>query len=152
MSGIDWAKYDATVDHEGLQKDYEEAQNNGGEFKEVPPGEYEVKIVKLELTQSKKGDAMGLCWFEVLEGAYKKQKIFYYQVVDSGFKINIFNKLLRSLESGVDVKWKNNYGKYAEDIKQVFSEIERKGLEYALKYGETDKGFKTYEITEVFDD
>ena len=149
---VNWDEFDKKVDHESLNADVKSATDNKGEFEEVPTGTYEVKIVKLELTQSKKGSPMGVCWFEILDGKFKKSKIFYYQVVDSGFKIDIFNKFLRSLDSGVDIKWNKSYKGYADMILDVAEAIESKKLEYALKYDETDKGFKTYEITDVFID
>lgn len=149
---VNWDEFDKKVDHEALNEDVKNAASGNGQFEDTPLGEYEVKIVKLELTQSKKGSPMGVCWFEILAGPHKKAKIFYYQVVDSGFKIDIFNKFLRSLDSGVDVIWNKSYKDYANMILDVAEAIENAGLEYALKYDETDKGFKTYEITDVFTD
>ena len=149
---VNWDEFDKKVDHEALNEDVKNAGSGNGQFEDTPLGEYEVKIVKLELTQSKKGSPMGVCWFEILDGKFKKSKIFYYQVVDSGFKIDIFNKFLRSLDSGVDVIWNKSYKDYSNMILDVAEAIENAGVEYALKYDETDKGFKTYEITDVFID
>lgn len=65
---VDFSKFDKAVDLEGLQKDIQEAAENGGtgDFKEVPKGTYEVGINRLELTVSKKGDPMFTCWFKIL--------------------------------------------------------------------------------------
>ena len=149
---VNWDEFDKKVDHEALNKDIKSATDNKGEFEEVPTGTYEVKIYKLELAQSKKGSPMGVCWFEILDGKFKKSKIFYYQLVDSGFKINIFNEFLRSLESDINVDWNKSYKDYANMILDVAEEVSAKKLEYALEYGENDKGFKTYKITDVFTD
>ena len=62
-------KWNKAVDGEALAKDVKEVEENGGnfEYREVPLGEYEVKIDKMELKESKKGDPMFTCWFKVLE-------------------------------------------------------------------------------------
>ena len=47
-------KFDKMVDVEGLKQDAKDAAENKMEFKEVPEGRYEVKIDKMELTESKR--------------------------------------------------------------------------------------------------
>ncbi len=50
-----WDKFDKNIDVEGLKADAKEAaENGGGDFKEVPHGEYEAEVNKLELRESKK--------------------------------------------------------------------------------------------------
>lgn len=89
-----WEKFDKAIDVEGLQKDVQEAAENGANFREVPHGEYEVKIEKLELVESKAGDPMVTVWFKVLAGDYKGSMIFMNQVITKGFQIHIsFNSL-----------------------------------------------------------
>ena len=48
-----WDEFDKTVDLEGLRADIEEAASGSATYKEVPHGEYEVKIEKMELKLSK---------------------------------------------------------------------------------------------------
>lgn len=64
---IDYSKFDKQVDVEGLKKDVKEAQENGGsgDYKEVPFGDYEVSVDKMELSESKKGDPMVSIWFKI---------------------------------------------------------------------------------------
>ena len=88
MSNL-WEQFDNAVDVEGLQADIKEAAENGKSFKEVPHGDYEVKVEKLELIASKAGDPMVTAWFKVLEGEYKSSLIFMNQVVNQGFQIHI---------------------------------------------------------------
>ncbi len=147
MTMIDWSKFDEKVDLKALQKDIEEAKS--GDFKDVPLGEYEVKIDKMQLTLSKKGDPMVSIWFKVLAGEYENNRIFYNQVVTMPFQIHLANELLRSLESGIEVKWES-YNQYANLIMDIHEAIEGK-LEYALRYGENDKGYSTHEIIEIFE-
>lgn len=143
---IDFSKFDKKVDLEGLKKDIEDSSNN--DFKEVPVGNYEVAITKLELDESKKGDPMVKVWFKILEGEYKGSLIFMNQVITKGFQIHIVDELLRSLETDIDIHF-DSYSQYAELLADVYEAIEG-NFEYGLKYGE-NKGFSTFEITDVFE-
>lgn len=143
-----WSKFDKAIDVKGLQADVKEAAENNSSFKEVPHGQYEVKIEKLELGLSKAGDPMVTCWMKVLDGDFKGSLIFMNQVVTKGFQIHIVNEFLRSLESGIDIEFKT-YSQYAQLLMDVHEVIDGK-QEFALDYAEGKKGFSTYEITEVF--
>lgn len=144
---MDFSKFDKKVDLEGLKKDIEDSANN--DFKEVPLGNYEVAITKLELAESKKGDPMVKVWFKVVsEGEYKGSLIFMNQVITQGFQIHIVDELLRSLETGIDIHFES-YSQYADLLADVYEAVDG-NYEYALKLGE-NKGFNTFEITEVFE-
>lgn len=143
---MDFSKFDKKVDLEGLKRDIEDSANN--DYKEVPHGNYEVAITKLELKESKKGDPMVAVWFKILDGEYKGSLIFMNQVITQGFQIHIVDDFLRSLETDVDIVFES-YSQYADMLADVFEAVEG-NLEFALKYGEK-KGFNTFEITEVFE-
>lgn len=145
---IDFSKFDEKVDLDGLRNDIAEAESNSGDFKEVPHGNYEVKIQKLELGESKKGDPMFICWMKILSGDYANSLIFMNQVVTQGFQIHIVDDFLRSLDSGVEVAFES-YAQYADMIMDVAEAING-NLEYAVEYGE-NKGFNTFKITDVFE-
>ena len=145
---MDFSKFDKQVDLEGLKKDIADSANN--DFKEVPNGTYEVAITKLELTESKKGNPMLSCWMKVVsDGEYKGSLIFMNQVVTSGYQIHICDEFLRSLGTDVDVTFES-YSQYADMILDTFEKIDG-NFEYGLELGETNKGFKTYTITDVFE-
>ena len=145
---MDFSKFDKQMDLEGLKKDIADSASN--DFKEVPNGTYEVAITKLELTESKKGNPMLSCWMKVVsDGEYKGSLIFMNQVVTSGFQIHICDEFLRSLGTDVDVSFES-YSQYADMILDIFEKIDG-NFEYGLELGETNKGFKTYEITDVFE-
>lgn len=146
---IDFSKFDKKVDLEGLKQDITEAEENGGgEFKEVPHGNYEVAITKLELDESKKGDPMVKIWFKILEGEYKGSLIFMNQVITRGFQIHIVDEFLRSLETDIEVGFVS-YADYAQLLMDIYEAVNG-NYEYGLKYGE-NKGFNTFEITDVFE-
>lgn len=144
-----WDKFDKAIDIEGLAKDVQEASENGANFKEVPHGQYEVKIEKLELVESKAGDPMVSCWMKVLTGEFKGSLIFMNQVITKGFQIHIADEFLRSLDSRIDIEFKR-YSQYGQMLMDIAEAIDG-GLEYGLKYGEGKKGFSTYEITDVYE-
>ena len=149
-----FAQWDNSVDMEGLQKDIQEAAENGGTYKEVPHGSYEVAIEKMELKATKeKKDPMVSIWLKIVsDGDFKGSMIFMNQVIKQGFQIHIVNEFLRSLlkecADAPVVEFKN-YSQYAELLMDIH-EQSAESFEYGLKYGQTKKGFDTFEITEVY--
>ena len=151
MSDFDFSRFDNEMDLAGLMEDIESAANGdggNGDYKEVPLGDYEVSIDKLELGVSKSSKPMLICWFKILEGDFKNSRLFMNQVIEQGFQIHIANEFLRSLDSGLDIKFKT-FKQYEQLVMDVAEAICT--FEYAVKYGETSKGFKTFEITDVFE-
>lgn len=148
-----WTKFDKEFDNEALRDEVKEAAENGGsgEYREVPTGDYEVEIEKLECTSSKKGDPMVTVWFNILEGDFERSKIFMNQLITKGFQIHIVNEFLRSLGTDNDVEFKT-FSQYEELINKIFDDLDSDGLEYRLKYGKSKKGYPTFEIKEVYDD
>lgn len=144
-----WDKFDNAIDTKGLVADVKDAQENGASYKDVPHGDYEVKIDKLELTASKADDPMVTIWFKVLTGEYKGSRIFMNQVITQGFQIHIVNEFLRSLDTDIEIEFVT-YKQYGNLLMDVMESIDG-NLEYGLHYGEGRKGFSTYEITEVFE-
>jgi hypothetical protein len=148
---VDYSKFDKAVDIEGLKHDVEDAANNGstGNYKEVPHGTYEVSVTKMELTESKKGDPMVAIWFKIISGEYKNSLIFFNQVITQGFQIHIVNELLRSMDTDYDIEF-DSYTQYAQLLLDVHEAIDNT-LEFVLIYGETKKGFPTFQIEEVYE-
>lgn len=148
---VDFKKFDKAFDIDGLKKDIKEAESGNTTFKEVPLGTYEVKIVKLELSESKTEKPMVKAQFRVLEGEYKGSSIFMNQLVDEGFKIDIMNKFLKSLEAFDESEiYFESYSSYNDLLLDIAEEIEKHKLEYLLEYAENKKGYKQYTIEEVY--
>lgn len=141
-------KWDSEIVTKGLVEDIKNASENKQDFKEVPHGTYEVKVDKMEIKATQKGDPMASIWFKIVNGEYKNQRVFMNQVILQGFQIHIVNEFLRSLDSGLDIEFVN-YKQYNDLMLDVLEAIDGK-LEYALEYGE-NKGFNTFKIKEVFD-
>ena len=142
-------KWNSNVDLAGLQQDIKDAQDNNKEFEAVPHGEYEVKLDKLELKATKKGDPMVSAWFTILNGKYKNSKLFMNQVVAQGFQIHIVNEFLRSMKTDIDVDFED-YKQYADLLLDVAEFCDANNLEFAIKY-EDNKGYDKFTITEVFE-
>ena len=142
-------KWNSNIDLAGLQNDIKDAQDNNKEFEAVPHGEYEVKLDKLELKATKKGDPMVSAWFTILEGKYKNSKLFMNQVVTQGFQIHIVNEFLRSMKTDIDIDFVD-YKQYADLLLDVAEFCDENNLEFAIKY-EDNKGYDKFTITEVFE-
>lgn len=147
-------RFNSMFDVDGLKSDIEQAASSTGDFVEVPHGDYEVKVVKIELGETGEksknpGMPMAKVWFEILAGEYKGQKIFMNQMLTSGFGIHKMNEFLDSLETGIRVQFEN-FQMYADLFKQIFDAVDGKG-EYALAYGQNNKGYATYTITQRFE-
>ena len=142
-------KWNESADLKGLQDDIKDAQENKREYEKIPHGEYEVKIDKMELKASKKGDPMVSIWFTILEGKYKKSKLFLNQVITQGFQIHIVNELLKSMGTDLNIEFVD-YKQYAELLLDIAEECDTEKLEFAIKY-EDNKGYDKFTITEVFE-
>lgn len=145
-----WEKFDKAIDLEGLKNDAAEAASNGGgEYKDVPAGNYEVSITKLELAESKKGDPMMKVWFKILEGDFEGSYLFMNQVLTSGFGLHQAKEFLKSLAI-CDVEFES-FSQFGNLMMDMMEQIDESGVEFAIEYGETKKGYKTFKIIEIFD-
>lgn len=148
-------KFNSMMDVEGLKADAAKAAESTGEFEEVPHGDYEVKVTKIELgatgEKSKTpGAPMAKVWFDILAGEYKGQKIFMNQMLTSGFGIHKMNEFLTSLETGITVEFEN-FEQYDALFKKIFTEVDGKA-EYQLAYTANKKNdkYSEYNIVKRF--
>ncbi len=148
-------KFNSMIDVDGLKADVENAASKSGDFAEVPHGDYEVKVTKIELgatgEKSKTpGMPMAKVWFDILAGEFKGQKIFMNQMLTSGFGIHKMNEFLNSLETGIPVVFEN-FQQYDALFKQIFAEVDGKA-EYQLAYTANPKNekFSEYNIIQRF--
>ena len=151
-----WDKF-STIDAKALN---EQANSLGdSDFEEVPNGKYEVSLDSLELTTSKKGYPMVKARFTILEGEFKRRKLFFNQVVFMGddndkYRLHSANVFLRSLGSGLPVSFSgfDDYDALITAIADKCAATDSEGgAEYLLELGER-RGYKTYTILERFED
>lgn len=149
-------KFNSMIDVAGLKQDVESAASDTREFAEVPHGDYEVKISKLELGEVTNQNSANYgmpkvsVWFTILAGEFKNQKIFMTQLVHKGFGIHKMNGFLESLESGIPVQFEN-YVQYNNLLAEIFAEIDGTA-EYQLSYFANAKNpnFSEYVIVQRF--
>lgn len=143
-------KWNKQIDPEQMKKDVEEVEKNGGgQYKEVPIGQYAVKIEKMEIKESSKGDPMFSAQFRILDGEYKNSCLFMNQVITKPFQIGIVNGFLRSLELDLIIEFNGNYEDYNNTILDIFEEVDKEKLELDLEYKER-KGYPVYTVKEVY--
>lgn len=145
-------KWNKAIDVDGLAKDTKEVEANGGtgDYAEVPVGTYEIKIEKMELKESSKGDPMFSAWFRIIAGDYKNQLLFMNAVITQGFQIGNVNCFLRSLDAVDEVEFKD-YAQYNDLIMDIMEAIEEAGLEYLIEYKKNKKDFPIYTVKEVYE-
>ena len=156
MSENIFDKFNDMIDVEGLKQDVASAASKTGDFVEVPHGDYEVKVSKIELGEvtNEASANFGMpkvsVWFTILTGEFKNQKIFMTQLVHKGFGIHKMNQLLESLESGIPVVFEN-YVQYDALLKEIFNAVDGT-CEYQLAYTANAKNpqFSEYTIVQKF--
>ena len=142
-----FAKFDKQFDVAGLKADLKSASTSKTDYDEVPDGDYETSIEKMELKASSKGSPMLSVWFKIVEGKYKNQRIFKNQVLTTSFGIHNANEFLRSLGSNMRVEFEN-FQQYGALIAELFEHTQ--GFEYAVEYTHNSKGFADHKITDIF--
>lgn len=149
---MDFSKYNQNLSD--LQQDIAAAEENSRKFEPIPSGKYEVSIDRLEMKETKAGNALMLsAMMTILEGPCKNRKMFFNQMLNTGFGIHKSNEFLRSLGTGEKVEFVD-FNKYNDMIKAIEFTIHNTGLEYEIEYTRTEKDGRTYEnykITEVFE-
>ena len=147
-----WANF-AKIDAASINEEVKTL--DGGEFPEVPNGKYEVEIVSMELKPTKeKGYPMLSVQFAIVEGEYKKQRLFMNQVLIMGdqndkYRVNSCNKFLKSLGTDYAVHFEG-VEEYDALVQNIFDDIESMKLQYLLEVGEK-KGYRTFDIKEVYE-
>ena len=142
-----WSQFNNLVTDD-LKSEIANVASNNVEYKEVPEGAYEVFIEDMKATITKATQKPMLAIrFRILEGSHKNQIIFMNQVLMNGTGIHFANEFMRSLGTGVEVKFET-FSQYEQLIEDVFAAS--KNYEYALDYGKNSKGFNTYKIVDIW--
>ena len=147
-------KWNESADLAGLQQDIKDAQENKREYDEIPHGEYEVKVDKMELKATKTDkQPMVSIQFRIISGKYKNSCLFFNKKIggtkNDGLMIHQSNEFLRSMETDLEIEFVD-YKQYADLLLDVAESCDTNKLEFALKY-EDNKGYDKFTITEVFE-
>ena len=147
---MDFKKFNDKIDKNKFAEELEDIKKNNRTYDEVPHGNYNVKIDKMEMKESSKGDPMFSVQFRILDGERKNSCIFMNQVINEPFQIHIVNQFMESLDTDVpEIKFDGDYEHYNDLIMDVFEGCD--DLEFYLNYGENRKGYNTFKIEDVFE-
>mgnify|MGYP003300656451 CR=1 FL=1 len=149
---MDFSKFDTLINQDELAKQLEEAKNNPQQTdKEVPEGNYTVKIEKMELGATKDGRPMFKVQCRILEGEFKKWCLFMNRVIygtkNDANMINSVIGWLEKLEPCVNVEFKN-YSQFADLVLDIFEEV-ADAVELDVHYD--PDAFNSISISDVFD-
>lgn len=143
-------KFDASIDTAKLAEEVKTYSGNGTqEHKDVPAGNYEVKVEKMELKESKTQKPMVSIWFKILTGDYKNSYIFMNQIVVEPFQLHIVKELLKSLDSGLEISFES-YTQFNNLLLDIHESINNK-LEYELAYTLDKNGYGKFKIVSIFE-
>ena len=147
-----WEQFDNNTDLEAFEEGVKNAENQSGEFEDLPHGKYEVALDNIELKPTKKkGDPMIVSVFKVIEGPHKNRLIWVNQVVDTPVKMNIGLSFINSMKPDSKVEFDKSKGMagLAESLVDAGEEIS-KSKEFVLEFGQNKKGYDQYTIETVF--
>lgn len=147
-----WDQFNMQFNAEKLARELEETKKESNFIRrKVPHDTYEIKVTKLELVKSKRGQPMVTCWMKIVEGEYKNNLIFMNQVVTQSFQIRLANKFMRKLVAEmadpIDVHFKT-YDQYSNMIMDIMEAIEN-NFEYKVCYY-NNKGYNAFAVEEVY--
>lgn len=153
---IDFDKWNEQFGGEEAVKALKEAaENGGGDFTELPDGNYLCKLEKLELGESKKGQPMIKGMFRIVGGSHKKQCLFYNQVFCRNASGNAFSikkglDFLRSLQifDDSEVDFDGDYAKFNDLLLDMAEEAESEGMNFDIRKSK-DGDFTRLEVIEV---
>lgn len=115
---IDLSKYDSMIDEKLLNEQMKNAEANS--FDPLPEGEYEVKLEKLEVTESKAGKLMLSAQYRVIRGPQKNkcmfQNVILFGTKNDGWMIHQAKKLIEDL--GFDIEFEN-YSQFAKEVDEI---------------------------------
>ena len=149
---MDFTKFDQAINTEEMNKAIEEAKNNTQQSnKEVPAGDYVVKLEKMEIAATKDGRPMFKVQCRILEGEFKKWCIFMNRVIygtkNDANMISSVIGWLNKLESNEPVEFKN-YTQFSELVLDIFEEV-ADTVELDVTYDPS--AFNSISIEQVFD-
>lgn len=152
---MNFSQFDNQVNLAELKKNVEEAKKNGGtgDFPDIPEGEYMASVDKLEIGTTKDGRPMLKAQFNILDGEFKKHKLFMNRVLygtkNDAAMISSAVGFLESLGPTEDVGPVafESYSQFDQLVLDVAEDIE--GLEYKVKY--RPDAFNSIHVEEIFE-
>ena len=155
MSSV-WAEYEKTVNEDELNRQIKDARANT--FEDLPAGEYNVELSRLEPKMSKNGKPMVSVSMKVIEGKYRGRLMFMNRVIggtkNDGRMIAGLETWLEHLEAEdengdlITVRF-HDLDQFSDLVLDIAESVKDMGLQYQLTYD--SKAFNTIEIDRVLD-
>ena len=150
---IDFSKFEKAFPADKMKKDLKTAKENGGDFEQLPDGNYTCRLEKMELGESQKGALMIKAVFEIIKGEFKKRKIFKNCVLtgtkNDGFMLHKSNEFLESLDSG-DIITFDSWEQYNDLILDVAEAVQEDKLQYVVKLTKNGQ-YQDFEIVDILE-
>lgn len=153
---IDFSKWTEEFGGQQAVEDLKKAAENSGDYPDLPEDTYHCTLEKLELGESRKHQPMIKGMFRIIEGAHKKQCIFYNQVFcrsDSGSAFSMHKGLefLRSLQvfDESEIDFDGDYEDFNDLLLDIAEEAERTGMTFDITT-EKDGDYTRLEVAEVY--
>lgn len=138
------------MDYQAFAQEAKEVElNEKKEFQEVPAGEYECAINKMELKEAKSGADMISVWWEILDGTFKGQILFQNVVLAGDYGKHNYKRFMQEIKTSIDVFNFSSREELEEVVLDVFDDVIAK-YEYLVKVKDGKNGFKEFEIKDVF--
>lgn len=143
----DYSRFNDMIDRDAYNKQFADIEKNGGKktYEEIPEGEYEVKLVRLELGPNKKDAPMVKIAYVILKGNYKGQWIWNNYNVIYPLATHNLNELLKQMDPETPIEWDGYFSHYADMLADVLEELGNK-VGFVLKLSKDSKGFNTLSI------
>ena len=149
---IDFKKFNEEFPANQIKKQMKEAEENGG-GNDLPDGEYKVKLDKMELAQSQKGQLMIKAQFRIQAGDHKKQCVFVNRVLtgtkNDGFMMIKAKEFLQSLDSGIEVEF-TDWEQFNDLVLDIADAVKEDDLTYIIVL-DTDGKYQNFEVIDVLD-
>lgn len=149
---IDFKKFNEEFPANQIKKQMKETEENGG-GNDLPDGEYKVKLDKMELAQSQKGQLMIKAQFRIQAGDHKKQCVFVNRVLtgtkNDGFMMIKAKEFLQSLDSGIEVEF-TDWEQFNDLVLDIADAVKEDDLTYIIVL-DTDGKYQNFDVIDVLD-
>lgn len=138
--------------HNNLLNDaFDNEYNSAGDYDELPDQNYQVRFIEADITEAKSsGLPMAVLKFEVTAGKYEGRYIWVRFMLHKGFGVKNCDTFLTKLDSGHIVQFPKDFNAYLEMIQRVQAATIEYDLQYSLEVKTNAKGYKNYDIKQVF--
>lgn len=125
---MDFSKFDKEINTNELSKAIEDAANNPQfEARDVPAGQYEVKLEKMEVKATKDGRPMFSVMMRIISGDYKKMCLFMNRVLygtknDANMIASVLGWLKKLDPEADDIEFKN-YSQFSDLVLDIYEDL-----------------------------